>query len=57
MLQRGLRDRQVVRAAEAAWLVVVGTRHRGRFDDFLHASVAAAVVEHARGDVAVVPAP
>ncbi len=56
VLQRGLRDRQLVRAAESAWLVVVGTRHQGRFEEFLHASVAATVVEHARCDVAVVPA-
>ncbi|VXC46513.1 universal stress protein [Nocardioides sp. AX2bis] len=56
VLQRGFRDRQLIRAAETAALVVVGARHRGRIDDFLHASVAATVVEHARCDVAVVPA-
>lgn len=55
LLERGFRDRQLVRAAESAVLVVVGTRHRGRLDDLLHSSVAATVVEHARCDVVVVP--
>lgn len=56
VLERGFRDRQLIRAGATAALVVVGARHRGRVDDFLHASVAATVVEHARCDVAVVPA-
>lgn len=56
VLERGFRDRQLIRAAGSAALVVVGVRHRGRVDDFLHASVAATVVEHARCDVMVVPA-
>ncbi len=56
VLERGFRDRQLIRAAETAALVVVGARHRGRVDDFLHASVAATVVELARCDVVVVPA-
>ncbi len=55
VLERGFRDRQLVRAAESAVLVVVGARRRGLLDDFLHSSVAATVVEHARCDVAVVP--
>lgn len=55
VLERGFRDRQLIRAAETAALMVVGARNRGRFDDFLHASVAATVVEHAPCDVVVVP--
>jgi len=56
VLERGFRDRQLIRASGRASLVVVGARHRGLVDDFLHASVAATVVEHARCDVVVVPA-
>lgn len=55
VLQRGFRDRQLLRASREASLVVVGVRHHSRLDEFLHGSVAAAVVEHAHCDTAVVP--
>ncbi len=55
VLQRGFRDRELLRASREASLVVVGVRHRSRIDDFLHGSVAAAVVERAPCDAAIVP--
>jgi nucleotide-binding universal stress UspA family protein len=54
-LARGLVDQVLVGAAPTTDLVVVGRRHKDALARFLHASMAAAVVERAAGTVAVVP--
>jgi nucleotide-binding universal stress UspA family protein len=52
---RGLVDLVLVNAAPSSDLVVVGRRHKNALARFLHASMAAAVLERAVGTVAVVP--
>jgi nucleotide-binding universal stress UspA family protein len=52
---RGLVDQVLVNAAPTTDLVVVGRRHKDALARFLHASMAAAVLERAAGTVAVVP--
>jgi nucleotide-binding universal stress UspA family protein len=54
-LARGLVDQVLVNAALAADLLVVGGHHKDAVARFLHASMAAAVLERAVGTVAVVP--
>ena len=54
-LARGLVDQVLVNAAPTADLLVVGRRHKDAVARFLHASMAAAVLERAAGTVAVVP--
>jgi nucleotide-binding universal stress UspA family protein len=54
-LSRGLVDYELVAAAPAADLLVVGRRHKAAVARLLHASMAAAVLERSAGTVAVVP--
>ena len=52
---RGLADDLLVRTGERMNLVVVGAHHGGAAAEVIFGSVAASVVEHANGPVAVVP--
>ncbi len=54
-LASGLIDQVLVDAAPTADLLVVGRRHKNAIARFLHASMAAAVLERSAGTVAVVP--
>ena len=54
-LARGLVDQVLVNAAPSSELVVVGRRHKDALARFLHASMAATILERAAGTVAVVP--
>jgi len=54
-LNRGLVDVVLAQAASATDLLVVGRRHKSAVSRLLHASMAAAVLERAQGNVAVVP--
>ena len=54
-LNRGLVDVVLAQAASATDLLVVGRHHRSAVSRLFHASMAAAVLERAEGNVAVVP--
>ncbi len=56
VLERGLRDQQLVGASRHASLLVVAARRRGPLDALIHDSVVPRVVEHAHCSVAVVAA-
>jgi nucleotide-binding universal stress UspA family protein len=56
-LVRGAPDDALVLGSRQMDLVVVGTRRRGPLSSLVHGSVAATVLEHAAGAVAVVPEP
>jgi nucleotide-binding universal stress UspA family protein len=54
-LSTGLVDQVLAASASESDLLVVGRPHRSALGRMVHASIAAAVVEHAAGTVAVVP--
>lgn len=56
VLERGVRDQQLIAASHRASLLVVAARRRGPVDDLVHDSVVTRVVEHAHCSVAVVAA-